>query len=407
MMIFQMMPAGVLAEGGRFTSDPVAAYTVTWEIDGQIGTYMSSKENMLLSDILPEDPEKEGDFRFVGWADREGNPVNPQETFVTADIYVKAVFEDNRKTASPDNEPAEVKYYSVRFVANGETVETRQVAEGEAIGAFPEAPAREGYTFHHWMTAGQGNEVNAGTIVTADMEIVASYTCDYPALNVQGFGNGWTVSVKVPEGALPETTMFRVLPVNGEKYRDAVESAVGGSVGNITAVDLFFVDRFNRSKELEPLKPVTVKVSIPGLDNSKTHSVVHVKDDGDAEVVQSGIEGSQFTFEADQFSIYAVTDDVKILTVDFYDGDGNKITSEYIREIDGTVQKLYSPGFELEYGEQFFGWKNSPDATEYVDIDDINEYIEQNFDAINASEPLKYYAAVKKVYVITYYQYSD
>lgn len=25
MMIFQMMPAGVLAEGGRFISDPVAA----------------------------------------------------------------------------------------------------------------------------------------------------------------------------------------------------------------------------------------------------------------------------------------------------------------------------------------------------------------------------------------------
>ncbi len=361
-------------------------------------------------EVIPVEVIPEGETQEETTPDEEKTDEGiPVEGTAEGDTQEKDIPEEEipegEKQEETNLEPADVVNHTVIFTAFGETIESRQIAEGEAVGEFPEAPVREGYTFHHWVITGQGGDVSAATIVYTDLEIAASYTCDYPATYLRGMGNEWSVSVNVPEGALPETTLFRVVPVSGENYRGAVESALGGSVKNITAVDLFFVDLFNRTKEIEPLKPVTVHVSIPGLDNSATHSVVHIKESGEAEVVQRGVTGSNFTFEADQFSIYVVQED-KIVTVNFYDKDGNLITNEYIKQnSDGTVQELYSPSFTLSYGESFYGWATEENASSGKTISELNTEIGNSWSQIG--DQLNYYAVVKKVYVIRYQKYDS
>ncbi len=63
--------------------------------------------------------------------------------------------------------------WTVTFVADDETLETRSVAKGSAIGEFPAAPAKEGYRFDKWVSNNEA--VDADTVPTGDMTVTASY----------------------------------------------------------------------------------------------------------------------------------------------------------------------------------------------------------------------------------------
>ena len=167
MIVFQMMPAGVLAEEGwkRSVSDAkggTSAFRVTWTVDGQSGSYLVTEAGTMLSDILPASPSKEGDYRFTGWVDAGGNPVNPATTEVTGDISVTAVFE-------------EIIFKTVTFTSEGDADIVIRVEEGETIGSqMPQDPSREGYRFDGWFSG--ENAVTAGTVVTEDLTAVAAFT---------------------------------------------------------------------------------------------------------------------------------------------------------------------------------------------------------------------------------------
>ena len=100
-------------------------------------------------------------------------------------------------------------------------------------------------------------------------------------------------------------------------------------------------------------------------------------------------------------------DDTKIITVNFYDGDGNFITSEFVKKNANEIEDLYSPGFELEYGERFYGWATSQDAVSGLDIDALNADFKANWNSYSSDVPVNYYAVVKKVYVVTFNKYDD
>ena len=77
--------------------------------------------------------------------------------------------------------------------------------------------------------------------VTSNVNIHASYSQDYPATVADAQTERVNVHVEVPEGALPADVRFRMTEVNAESYRQAVEKALGGTTGEILAVDMTFV----------------------------------------------------------------------------------------------------------------------------------------------------------------------
>lgn len=82
------------------------------------------------SAVAPKDPIKEG-YEFKGWDKEFSN--------IKSDLKVNAKFEKN----------AEVKKYTVKFLVDGETVDTQTIEEGKNAVA-PKNPTKEGYEFTGW-----------------------------------------------------------------------------------------------------------------------------------------------------------------------------------------------------------------------------------------------------------------
>ncbi len=64
--------------------------------------------------------------------------------------------------------------YTVRFLIDGETVDTRTRADGEQIGQMPGAPERKGYTFLGWYDS-DDLAVDEDLYVFSDMDLAAKY----------------------------------------------------------------------------------------------------------------------------------------------------------------------------------------------------------------------------------------
>ena len=137
---------------------PAATYTVTFKVDGADYATITVTDGDAIGAQMPADPTKTG-YTFEGWVDENGNPVT-DATAVTDNMVVNAVFTANEYTLTfdPDNSDAPFDVY---------------VTYGEAIGAqMPADPTKAGYTFEGWEDQ-YGNPVDATTIVTEDLQIVA------------------------------------------------------------------------------------------------------------------------------------------------------------------------------------------------------------------------------------------
>ena len=99
-----------------------------------------------------------------------------------------------------------------------------------------------------------------------------------------GSANKVNVYVYAPQGAFPEGTTMQVNTVKKAEVIDAVESVVD-NVERVRAVDITFYDK--DGKEIQPLKKVTVKLNPTTFDADANHSVVHIDDNGDANVVKN------------------------------------------------------------------------------------------------------------------------
>ncbi len=84
--------------------------------------------------------------------------------------------------------PADVEYFAqwekakvVTFSPNGGTVSetTRSIISGNPIGTLP-TPTRDGYAFIGWFTLSDGgDQIDATTIITADVEYFAHWRLLY------------------------------------------------------------------------------------------------------------------------------------------------------------------------------------------------------------------------------------
>ena len=236
-------------------------------------------------------------------------------------------------------------------------------------------------------------------------------------------GNEYKVRVTFgPETGIPENADLSVKELTEdsnayESYVANTENALGkeeGSTGYIRLFDIKIVDKNDPKIKYQPAEGTSVDVKIELEDKdtdketAKSTKVVHFADGSETgDVVDAKTKGQSVSFEAPGFSIYAIVDDTKIITVNFYDGEGNFLTSEYVKKNGDDIEDLYSPGFELDYGESFYGWATSQDATSGLDIDALNASFKANWNTYSEDTPVNYYAVVKKVYVVTFNKYDD
>lgn len=223
--------------------------------------------------------------------------------------------------------------------------------------------------------------------------------------------NGHNYRISVTYGAaagIPENADLNVEELTEgssayETYVANTESALGmeeGSAGYIRLFDIGIVDKNDPSVRYQPAEGTTVDVKIELADSSsETLSVVHFADGSSTgDVVTAETDGQTVRFEAEGFSIYAITDSSKRLQYNFYDGT-NLLVSEYIKKQDNVLQVLYDPGVEPEYGQAFIGWAYAPNETNPSKIYTIEELNHQAAD--------RYSSATEELTVVDVYAIYD
>lgn len=143
----------------------------------------------------------------------------------------------------------------------------------------------------------------------------------YPAQRFEAHLDGMAVYVTADEGAFPEGTAMSACPVYDEATLDDIVSHVEGegtAVRKVHAVDITF--RSAAGAEIEPLIPISVVMRVEELKQSQQTVVVHMDDDGNAEVVEKTEEvtDTEIAFDAEAFSVYAV-----VVTERYISADGS------------------------------------------------------------------------------------
>ena len=217
-----------------------------------------------------------------------------------------------------------------------------------------------------------------------------------PALNEDHtlYSDDHVVSIK---GKLPENGAVSAVKM-GESLRGAkgikgvqnVRGAKGADAAGETEPAEVELARYDITIEADgkiwqPEKGESVQVTIEdeAFGNGKALTVYYVNEDGEYLEPQTVVsKENKVTFQAEHFSIYAIVDgEPKIVTVNFYDGNGDLITSEYIKKVENEIQNLYSPDVELETGEGFYGWATEQGAAAGVsDIDILNTNFKAGWD---------------------------
>ena len=142
---------------------------------------------------------------------------------------------------------------------------------------------------------------------------------DMPAQTFEDTDGKITVSINAPEGAFPAGTTMKVQTVENQQMLDTIADAAQANVKEVQAVDITFYDL--DGKEIEPAKPIRVTLASDMIKETEDPVVVHVDDQGEAELVEPLTEqnlteelaDNEIAFEADQFSVYGI-----VYTVDFF-----------------------------------------------------------------------------------------
>lgn len=118
------------------------------------------------------------------------------------------------------------------------------------------------------------------------------------------------VLVDADEGTFEEGTTMSVAAVTNQDVLDRAIRAAGGK-GAAAAVDIKFTKKDGTA--VEPAKPIRVRMVSDVLDIAEKAHVVHVDNEGSADVVAGKTNGADtVSFESDAFSVYAI-----VYTVDF------------------------------------------------------------------------------------------
>ncbi|HBI63973.1 MAG TPA: hypothetical protein DDX51_02485, partial [Clostridiales bacterium] len=200
--------------------------------------------------------------------------------------------------------------------------EQNEPAPAEAVTAQPEANTNERNAPAETPTASapataETPTASAPTQNTEQQETPAAVAM--PAQQFDGSTDAVTVHAEAPEGALPEGTTMTVTKVTEKNVIDSVTDAVNGKVKAVEAVDITF--RNASGQEIEPAKEIRVTMTSKQIAKAEESVVVHVDDEGKAEVVEQEEKQpakNAVAFDTNAFSVYALA-----YTVDFeYEVDG-------------------------------------------------------------------------------------
>ncbi len=109
-----------------------------------------------------------------------------------------------------------------------------------------------------------------------------------PAQTFEGATDGMKVFVTAEEGAFPEGTTMVVRPVWDEDTLDGIADTVQEDFVDVKRVHAADISFYNvDGEEIEPLIPISVVMTVEELDVNQDAVVVHVNDEGAAEVVDS------------------------------------------------------------------------------------------------------------------------
>ncbi len=228
------------------------------------------------------------------------------------------------------------------------------------------------------------------------------------------------VTVEAPLGALPSRAEVKVVHVEVEDVREAVEGVVEGEANILLAMDISF---WLGDDEIEPSEPVNVRVTAEELLDQKNLTVVHIPDADeeeaepetvdlvDAKDMSIPVAENEVAFKADSFSVYAViggsANDIK-LTVKFYQSTESEApisTQVLVKEqFDEEGEKpLIDPGVpSMGENQSFEGWKID-DEHKNLDINGLNTYIHEQYGSITADAELVVYAMIFNVRYVIYH----
>ena len=208
------------------------------------------------------------------------------------------------------------KKFTVTFDTNGGSeIESQQVNNGDTAKE-PKDPTKDGFTFGGWYEDATFTAVfDFATPITADVKVYAKWTevkADQPAFNDAKTVNGVTVTVSAPEGVFPKGSYLSVesVPVSAQSMVDeAVENErdANANVAVSYTFDIKVLD--TEGNEVQPADAQSVKVSFAlaeAKDDNLEAQVYHISDEGNAEALDTSVNGDAVEAVTDGFSFYTV-----------------------------------------------------------------------------------------------------
>ena len=129
--------------------------------------------------------------------------------------------------------------------------------------------------------------------------------------------DGMTITARYAEGVLPEGVRMKAVEVDPAEYTELVAETTGKSDAELKTFDITFL---SGDREVQPNGEVKITFQADFINQRNKLDVVHIADDGTAEVVESKVRNDEVSLKTDSFSVYAIS-----YTVDFHwDVDGEE-----------------------------------------------------------------------------------
>ena len=121
--------------------------------------------------------------------------------------------------------------------------------------------------------------------------------------------DGMTITARYAEGVLPEGVRMKAVEVDPAGYTELVAETTGKTDAELKTFDITFL---SGDREVQPNGEVKITFQADFIDQRNKLDVVHIADDGTAEVVESKVRNDEVSLKTDSFSVYAIS-----YTVDF------------------------------------------------------------------------------------------
>ena len=245
----------------------------------------------------------------------------------------------------------EYSLHDEEIVGYGILPQNRENSDAEENGNINQQTESDDFS-----ASDERNEADITSEMTDSDEAAAALPM--PEQSFLNYAGGIIVAVEAPEGAFPEMTAMGVTPVNGNGLKTMISEALSCEVLEVQAVDIAFL---YDGSEIEPMIPIQVSIT-PELSphSEQMAQIVHIDDSMTAELIEHNGENlsrnSEFVFEAEAFSIYAVVympDSVRLGNVSVTDlqADGNATAIEP-GTLQLTVQEVRDGNSDLESMEE-------------------------------------------------------